>query len=220
MEQKDAAIRSEIEASKSLGAKCDKWDEASKILGFLSDVIGFISPTGAIVKAGATIAGSGLKPGTAQDLVSLSASVTAVAARVGKWATAIYSGITEISEKYVAEDFSQYCVKFEGPFKARMHGEVARLSPEMNEQNWWRFETIVSGTLSLRYPKPNQSDDGNGGADTGFVSKIMDSQPENRKPRTQDRRCNLVANLKEMQQTSRSGRTPCLCLLRSSIGWG
>jgi hypothetical protein len=175
VEQKDAQIQSEIEASKSLGAKCDKWDEASKMLAFTADMIGFIWP-GATPKTVGTVAGSGLAHGGAQDLVSLSATLTGVAAKASAWAGAVYSAINDISQHFVGEDFSQYCVKFEGPFKARMHGEVAKVSSDMlNEQNWWKFETIVSGTLTLRYPKPNQTNDGIGNAEGGWFSKIMGS---------------------------------------------
>ena len=177
VEEQNAKVQSEIENSKSLGAKCDKWDEASKILDFTAGLISLISPApvGMLLKSGGAAVGSALGANSSmQSLIKLSASVTALAVNVSAWAATAFSAIANISQQYVTQDFDQYCVKFEGSFKARMHGEVAKISSDtLNEQNWWKFETIVSGTLTLRYPKPNQSDDGTGTAQGGWFSNLM-----------------------------------------------
>lgn len=47
--------------------------------------------------------------------------------------------------------FARYCQKFEGPFTATMKAYFYAKGYEHND--WWHYSTVISGTLTLRYPK-------------------------------------------------------------------
>ena len=150
-------------ASRAKGANCERIDQINEGLSFVSFLLNLIGdPFKAIPEKlrdaamgftkdfdAAHLSGALSDDPGKQFLFSETIKVsTSFCEGPGGWLKATVGLAVDAAGFCTQQVFAKYCEKYEGPFTASLHAEFER-----GGSTWWKYDTRLDGTLTLRYAK-------------------------------------------------------------------